>query len=73
MSPKRAPYARRSVWYLVAVLSIIVVIGFAATGYEINHLRTEVNGLHGMQRQFQQVEGQLEYLQAALMKLAQGK
>lgn len=48
MSPQRqrARYARRSVWYLVAILSIVVVIGFAAAGYEINHQRNEINGLH---------------------------
>ena len=51
MSPKRAPYARRSLSYLVAVLSIIVVVGFAVAGYEINHLRNETNGLNAQVQQ----------------------
>jgi outer membrane murein-binding lipoprotein Lpp len=46
MARKRAPYAKRSVWYVVIVLAAIVVIGFAVAGYEINHLRTEYDGLH---------------------------
>jgi hypothetical protein len=45
MKSRRAPYANRSVWYVVAVLSIILVAGFAVGGYEINHLRTETNSL----------------------------
>jgi hypothetical protein len=27
------------------ILAVVVVVGFAAAGYELNHLRTEVNGL----------------------------
>jgi hypothetical protein len=46
MARKRAPYARQSVWYVVIALAAIVVVGFAAAGYEINHLRNEYNGLH---------------------------
>jgi len=34
------------VWYAVAILALVVVIGFAGAGYELNHLRTEVNGLN---------------------------
>ena len=45
MSRQRAPYAKRSVWYAVLILAVVVVIGFAGAGYELNHLRTEVNGL----------------------------
>ena len=45
MARKRAPFAKRSVWYVVIGLAAIVVIGFALAGYEINHLRSEVNGL----------------------------
>ena len=45
MAVKRAPYAKRSVWYLVIGLAAIVVIGFAVTGYEIIHLRHQVDGL----------------------------
>ena len=43
---RRAPWAKRSVWNVVIALSVIVVAGFAVAGYEINHLRTEVNGMH---------------------------
>jgi hypothetical protein len=44
MKRPRVPYARRSVWAVLAVLSAVVVIGFAIAGYEIHHLQTEVNG-----------------------------
>jgi cell division protein FtsL len=43
---RRPPWARRSVWNVVIVLAIVVVAGFAVAGYEINHLRTEVNSMH---------------------------
>lgn len=45
MKRRRSPYARRWTMYVVAVLAIVVVIGFGAAGYEINHLRTQTNGL----------------------------
>jgi hypothetical protein len=45
MKRSRAPYARRSVWVAIAVLSIVLVVGCVVLGYEINHLRNEVNGL----------------------------
>lgn len=44
MSRQRAPYAKRSVWYVVLILAVVVVVGFAGAGYELNHLRTEING-----------------------------
>ena len=59
MSPQRAPFARRSVWSVVAILSVIVVVGFAVAGYEINHLRNEINGL----------QGQVQYLNSAIALL----
>jgi hypothetical protein len=31
--------------YAVVLISIVLVLGLAGGGYEINHLRTEVNGL----------------------------
>ena len=43
MRRQRAPYANRTVWYAVAILAVVVVVGFAGAAYEINHLRTEVN------------------------------
>ena len=46
MSRQRAPYANKSVWYVVLILAVVVVVGFAAAGYELNHLRTEVNALN---------------------------
>jgi len=46
MRRQRVPYAKLSVWYAVAILALVVVIGFAGAGYELNHLRTEVNGLN---------------------------
>lgn len=68
MSPQRAPYARRSVWFLVALLSIIVVIGFAAAAYEINHQRTEINGLH---TQVQSLNYSVTLLQVVAKQFAQ--
>jgi hypothetical protein len=43
MSRQRAPYAKRSVWYAVLILAVVVVVGFAGAAYELNHLRTEIN------------------------------
>lgn len=75
MSPQGAPYARRplpyarrSVWIVVAVLSVIVVVGFALAGYEINHLRDEINGL---QAQTRQLNSAIVLLEAAIKSLAQ--
>jgi hypothetical protein len=45
MKRQRAPYAKRSVWIVVAVLAVVVVVGCVVAGYEINHLHNEVNGL----------------------------
>lgn len=72
MSPqRRAPYARQSVWVFVAILSLIVVIGFAAAGYEINHQRTEIDGLT---KQVTTLKLEVIYLGAAQSKLSsQGK
>jgi hypothetical protein len=47
------------VWSVVAILSVIVVVGFAVAGYEINHLRNEINGL----------QGQVQYLNSAIALL----
>jgi hypothetical protein len=43
MQRRRAPYAKRSVWYAVAVLSVVLVVAVAVLGYEVNHLRTELD------------------------------
>ena len=45
MKRQRVPYATRAVWPVIAVLSVVLVIGGAIAGYEIHHLTTEVNGL----------------------------
>lgn len=45
MKRPRAPYARRSVWTVIVIMSIVLVVGFAAAGYEIHHLQNEVTGL----------------------------
>jgi hypothetical protein len=45
MKTHRAPYARRSAWIAIAVLSIVLVVACVVAGYEINHLQNEVNGL----------------------------
>jgi len=46
MTRQRAPYASRSVWVAVVVLSIVLIVGGAIAGYEIHHLQTQVNGLN---------------------------
>jgi hypothetical protein len=66
MARKRAPFAKQSVWYVVIGLAAIVVIGFAAAGYEINHLRTEVNGL---QTQVQSINRVVSVLYSDVLKL----
>lgn len=66
---RRAPqYANRSVWYVVVVLSIVVVVGFAAAGYELNHLRTEINGIHP---QIQNLHNLVASLYLDILRLAQ--
>jgi hypothetical protein len=45
MKRPRAPYARRSVWIALGILSAILVVGGAIAGYEINHLHNEVNSI----------------------------
>jgi hypothetical protein len=45
MNRRRAPYAKRSVWTVVVIMSIVLVVGFAVAGYEIHHLQNEVTGL----------------------------
>lgn len=73
MSPQGAPYARRSVpfarrsvWLVVGILSIIVVVGFVFAGYEINHLRDEVNGLNNS---FRQLNYFVDLLELAIKQL----
>jgi hypothetical protein len=70
MARQRVPYARRSVWYVVLPLSAIVVIGFALAGYEINHLRTEVDGLHS---QIQSINHVVGLLYSEVLKLLAGQ
>lgn len=55
MKRPRVPYARRSVWAVIAVLSVVLVLGFVIAGYEINHLQNEVNGLQNQVTFFQQL------------------
>jgi hypothetical protein len=46
MKKPRVPYAKRSVWTAILILSLVLVVGFGIAGYEINHLQNEVNGLN---------------------------
>jgi hypothetical protein len=72
MSPQRqgAAHAIRSVRMLVVLLLIVVVIGFAAAGYEINHQRSEVAGLknqvNGLNSQVQDLDAKTVVLGTAL-------
>ena len=68
MKRQRAPYATRSVWSVIAVLSIVLVAGCVAAGYEIYHLQTEVNGL---QTQVNGLYPQVNALYQAVLNLAQ--
>jgi hypothetical protein len=71
MSPKRAPFARRSVWIVVGILSVVVVVGIVVAAYEINHLRNEYNGLNA---QIQQLNSAIAVLKEALKLIGlQGK
>jgi hypothetical protein len=47
VKPKRAPYARPSVWYAVIALSVVVAIVLVVAGLEISHLRSQINTLQG--------------------------
>jgi hypothetical protein len=46
MKRHRPPYARRSVWTLIAMLGIIFVVGGAIVGYEIHQLQGDISGLN---------------------------
>lgn len=61
----RGPYARRSVTYVVWVLSIVLVVALAVGGYEINHQRSEINSLHS------QVQGQASAITKLYIGIAQ--
>jgi hypothetical protein len=67
MKRRRVPYARRSVWYVIAVLSILLVVGFVAAGYEINHLRTQADGL---QHQVNDLQARVAALYELVLKLS---
>jgi hypothetical protein len=67
MTRRRAPKALRQVWYAVAVLSVILVIVLALVGYELNHLRTEVDHLT---TQSNQLRSQVMGMYLELLKLA---
>ncbi len=45
MKPKRAPYARPSVWYAVIALGVVIVIALVVGGLEIAHLRSQITTL----------------------------
>jgi Bacterial Ig domain len=47
MPKKRTPQALRRVWTAIAILSVVLVAACLAGGYEIIHLRHQVNGLQG--------------------------
>jgi len=68
MKRQRAPYTRRSVWIAIAILSGVLVVGFAVAGYEINHLRTQINGL---QAQISGIQTIVSKLLQEILKLGQ--
>jgi hypothetical protein len=57
-------------WYVIAGLSILLVVGFVAAGYEINHLRTQTDGL---QQQVKELQQEASAIYALVFKLSQGK
>jgi hypothetical protein len=46
MKRQRVPYAKRSVWYAIAALSIILIVVCVLAGLQINHLHNQVNALN---------------------------
>jgi hypothetical protein len=58
------------VWYAVLILAVVVVVGFAGAGYELNHLRTEVNAqnvrINGLSYLITLLHVALQQLQAQL-------
>jgi outer membrane murein-binding lipoprotein Lpp len=75
MKRQRSPYAGRSVWYVVAVLSVVLVAGFVVGGYEIIHLRTQVNNLNAtvypLRAQVNKLGTSVTDLYNTILKLAQ--
>ena len=65
---RRRALSMRSVWRLAIVLSIVLVVVCAVAGYEIYHLRNEVNGL---QQQVNNLSNMVTLLSDALTKVAQ--
>jgi outer membrane murein-binding lipoprotein Lpp len=63
MKRPRAPYAKRSVWVVVAILGAVLVVVCGIGGYEINHLHNEVSGL---QTQVNYLNVQNSYIKSAL-------
>ena len=46
MKRRRAPFARRSVWILIAILSAIIIVGGAIAGYQLHQLQSDIDGLN---------------------------
>ncbi len=77
MSPQGAvAHAIRSVRMLVLILLVVVVVGFAVAGYEINHQRSEISGLKSqvneLNLQVQKLDSATALLQAAIKSVANG-
>jgi hypothetical protein len=47
MPKKRMPQPLRRIWTVIAILSVVLLAACLVGGYEIIHLRHEVNGLKG--------------------------
>jgi len=58
------------VWYAVAILAFVVVIGFAGAGYELHHLQTEVNSLNVKVSSFNHAISNLEQIVLKLFNQA---
>jgi hypothetical protein len=46
MKRQRVPYAKRSVWYAIAALSIVLIAVCVLAGYQVHHLQNQVNNLN---------------------------
>ena len=68
MKKQRAPYARRSVWYAIGILSVVLVAVCVVAGYEINHLRTQADGL---QTQVTRLQHEVTQIYSSILKLAE--
>jgi len=70
MKRPRAPYAKRSVWNAVAIISAVLVVACVLAGLEINHLHNQVNSL---QTSVNNLSAQVSQLYQRILDLVRAK